>query len=166
MNTTIDIAKIACNIENADDIYKYTNYSLVFDLITPVFNDIDLFHKQVDIGNNVNVYLGTATFFTDEDFNGLLDIFIQVKSDDRERVIDLLEQDERAKQMVIQRLYELVDALNTSYLNISVPIDHLDNCKYIDSANAFFNKIGEPTPTMVKPRFTYDEADDLFTYFL
>lgn len=165
---TIDITTIDCNIENADDIYKSTNFSLVDDFILPVCRDIELFNKPINTGNNVNIYLDVTTLITDTDLkSGSLDIFIQVKSEDRERA-DMLERDERAKQVVIQRLYELVDALNTSQLNIKVPIDHLDSCIYIDSANAFFNKIGEPTPTLVKPRFTLEdsEADRLFERIL
>lgn len=165
---TIDITTIDCNIENADDIYKSTNFSLVDNFILPVCRDIELFDKPIDLGNSINVYLDVRVAITDTDLkSGALDIFIKVKSEDRERA-DILEQDERAKQIVTQRLYELVDALNRSQLNIEIPIDHLDSCIYKDSANAFFNKIGEPTPTMVKPRFTYeeDEADRLFTYIL
>ena len=142
---TVTIFDVDINYKDTVGLYEKTGFSIA-EVIAYGF--YDNCHNIITI-KDLTINLSLMTLFTDNDCkNGNFCIFATVYDEDRSKYQEIINEPTVRKQ-ILEQVKICVEDINNEISKYKIPIDNLENIKYIEKEDKFYQVIGTPTPTVI-----------------
>lgn len=144
-NETVVIFDVDINYKDTVELREKTDFSIA-EVIAYAF--YDNCHNIITI-KDITFNLSLMTLFTDNDCkNGNFCVFVTVNGENKYQYQEIINEP-TVKKQILEQVKICVEDINNEFSKYKIPIDNLENIKYIEKEDKFYQVMGTPAPTVI-----------------